>query len=130
MATVLLADDDAVLRDMYKMRLIREGFVVNEATDGHEVIEQAEKNRPDIILLDIMMPKMNGLDALKLLRTGEATAKIPVIIMTALAQDVSHMGSSGVQADSYISKSEILPDQVVERVKTVLAQAGNAKPQK
>lgn len=127
MAVVLLADDDAVLRDMYKMRLVREGFVVNEATNGREVVEMAEKIHPDIILLDIMMPKMNGLDALKVLRTGESTAHIPVIMMTALAQDVSRMGSSGIQADSYISKSEVLPDEVVARVKAVMQQSVNLK---
>jgi len=121
-SVVLIADDDAYLRDMYTMRLVREGFTVHQAIDGQEVIEQAEKLHPDIVLLDVMMPKMNGLDALKLLKSGEKTKDIPVIIMTALAQDLSQVNDAAQKAEGYISKPDVLPDQVVEQVKKVLEQ--------
>lgn len=121
MAVILLADDDVVLRDMYSMRLARERHVVHYATNGQEVIEQAETVRPDIILLDIMMPKMNGLDALKILKTGETTKHIPVIIMTALANDTSQFNTE-IQANDYISKSELGPDEIVRRVSSLLTQ--------
>ncbi len=120
MATVLIGDDDSSIRDMYAIRLVGAGFVVHQAMDGQDVLDQADKVHPDIILLDVMMPKMNGLDALKLLKSSDKTKDIPVVIMTALASDVSQMNDISHQANDYISKSDVLPDQMVERVKAIL----------
>ncbi len=122
MAVVLIGDDDSNLRDMYAVRLVQAGFVVHQAVDGQDVIEQADKVQPDLILLDVMMPKMNGLDALKLLKSGEKTKNTPVIIMTALAQDLSQTHDESRKADAYISKADVLPDQVVEKVQQILGQ--------
>lgn len=130
MPAVLLADDDAVLREMYKMRLTREGYIVHEAIDGQDTIAKAESTHPDIILLDVMMPRMNGLDALKILKSGQSTKNIPVIILTALAQDLSQLGADDMRAEDYITKSETIPDQVVEKVKTVLEQHKKTAPPK
>ncbi len=104
------------------MRLIAAGFVVHQAINGQEVLDQADKVHPDIILLDVMMPKMNGLDALKLLKSADKTKNIPVIITTALVSDVSQMSDATLKANDYISKSEVLPDQMLQRVKAVLDQ--------
>lgn len=120
MATVLIGDDDSSIRDMYAMRLVAAGFIVHQAIDGQDVLEQVDKVHPDIILLDVMMPKMNGLDVLKLLKSSDKTKTIPIIMMTALANDVSQMNDSSHQANDYISKSDVLPDQMVERVKAIL----------
>lgn len=129
MAVILIGDDDNNLRDMYAIRLVQAGFVVHQAIDGQDVIEQVDKVHPDLVLLDVMMPKMNGLDTLKLLKSGEKTKTVPVIIMTALAQDLSQTHDDSRKADAYISKPDILPDQVVEKVKQVLEQhRQSAKP--
>jgi len=128
-ATILLADDDMVLRDMYRMRLVREGYVVHEAVDGQDVLDKVKSAHPDLILLDIMMPKMNGLDVLKLLKSDKETQKIPVIILTALLQDLSQVNNSSGKADGYIIKSEVMPDQVVARVKQFLGPKSDTPAQ-
>src|SRR3989344_4209139 len=85
--SILLVDDDLTLREMYAERLKAEGFQVNSAKDGEEALQMASDNHPNIILLDIMMPKINGLDVLKKLKEQPDTKDIPVIVLTALIQD-------------------------------------------
>ena len=116
MATILLADDDKVLRDMYRLRLVGAGHVVYEATDGAMVVDEAKKTHPDLILLDVMMPKMNGLDVLKLLKSDKELQNIPVIVMTALSQDLSQTDTISNDAVGFVSKSETMPDQLVAKV--------------
>lgn len=120
MSTVLLADDDKVLRDMYKMRLVSAGYIVHEASDGAMVVDTVKQVHPDVILLDIMMPKMNGLDVLKLLKSDKEVENIPVLIMTALTQDMSQTDAIAKKASGFISKSEIMPDQVVAEVTKIV----------
>ncbi len=126
MATVLLADDDAILRDMYKMRLIKAGYVVHEAVNGQDVLDKVKETLPDLIILDVMMPKMNGLDVLKFLRSGDKTKHIPVIMLTAIMQDVSQLNDAASKADAYLIKSEVMPEQVVEQVGELLAKTPKA----
>lgn len=118
--SVLLVDDDLTLREMYSEQLKAEGFEVITAKDGEEALAQAKENRPNIILLDIMMPKINGLDVLKQLKEGSETKDIPVIVLTALIQDRERMESITRGADDYIVKSEIMPGEVIEKIKAVL----------
>jgi CheY-like chemotaxis protein len=120
MATILLADDDQVLRDMYRMRLVSAGYIVHEATDGVMVLEEVKKVLPNLILLDIMMPKMNGLDVLKMLKEDKETQNIPVIVMTALTQDLSQLDAITKKAVTVISKSETMPDQLVLAVNKIV----------
>ncbi|MDH4359094.1 MAG: response regulator, partial [Candidatus Berkelbacteria bacterium] len=84
---VLIVDDDITLRDMYAERLKAEGFEAEIAGNGDEGIEKAKSTQPDVILLDIMMPKTNGFNALEELKRDEATKNIPVIMLTALIQN-------------------------------------------
>jgi DNA-binding response OmpR family regulator len=118
--SILLVDDDLTLRDMYQERLRAEGFAVDIAKDGEEALQKAADSLPNIILLDIMMPKINGLDVLKKLREQEKTKNIPVIILTALIQDREKMESVTRGADDYIVKSETMPGDVIAKVKRVL----------
>lgn len=120
MATILLADDDKVLRDMYRLRLVGAGYIVYEATDGAMVVDEARKTHPNLILLDVMMPKMNGLDVLKLLKSDKELQNIPVIIMTALSQDLSQTDTIMNDAAGFISKSETMPDQLVLKVSQLI----------
>lgn len=118
--SILLVDDDLTLREMYSERLKAEGFVVETAKDGEEAFSKATDLKPNIILLDIMMPKINGLDVLKKLREQEGTKDIPVIVLTALIQDREKMESITRGADDYIVKSETMPGDVIAKVKNVL----------
>jgi DNA-binding response OmpR family regulator len=118
--SILLVDDDLTLREMYMERLKAEGFTVEMAKDGEEALEKAADLHPNIILLDIMMPKINGLDVLKKLKGSDQTRDIPVIVLTALIQDREKMESITRGADDYIVKSEMMPGDVIAKVKNLL----------
>lgn len=118
--SILLVDDDLTLREMYSERLKAEGFTVEMAKDGEEALAKAADLKPNIILLDIMMPKINGLDVLKKLKQDTATASIPVIVLTALIQDREKMESITRGADDYIVKSEMMPGDVIQKIKNIL----------
>ncbi|QQG49882.1 MAG: response regulator [Candidatus Berkelbacteria bacterium] len=118
--SILLVDDDLTLREMYSERLKAEGFSVEMAKDGEEALSMATELKPNIILLDIMMPKINGLDVLKKLKEQDETRSIPVIVLTALIQDREKMESITRGADDYIVKSEMMPGEVIEKVKNLL----------
>lgn len=123
--SVLLVDDDLALREMYSERLKAEGFVVEMAQDGEEALKKAGDVNPNIILLDIMMPKLNGLDVLKRLKENEATKAIPVIVLTALIQDREKFEGMTRGAADYLVKSETMPGEVVSKINRVLAGETN-----
>jgi len=118
--SILLVDDDMTLREMYAERLKTEGFQVVSAKDGEEALQIATESHPNIILLDIMMPKINGLDVLKKLKEQAETKDIPVIVLTALIQDRERMESVTRGADDYIVKSETMPGEVIQKVHALL----------
>ncbi len=122
--TILIVDDDITLREMYVERLRAEGFVVDSARDGEEAITRAKTGKPNIILLDIMMPKINGLDVLKMLKSDDETKDIPVLLLTALIQDIDKAKGLTSGADDYIVKSETMPGEVIEKIKNTLAKHG------
>ena len=121
--SILIVDDDLTLREMYVERLKMEGFAVESAKDGEEAIQKAKTDHPNIILLDIMMPKINGLDVLKMLKSDEETKNIPVLLLTALIQDIDKTKGLSSGADDYIVKSETMPGEVIEKIKTALAKS-------
>lgn len=118
--TILLVDDDFTLREMYGERLKAEGFQIVQASNGEEALQMAKKNKPNVILLDIMMPKINGFDVLKQLKTDDELKDIPVLILTALIQEVDKIQGQKLGADGYIIKSETMPGEVVEKIKKVI----------
>ena len=101
---ILVADDEPVNRELIKRRLEREGYHVLTARNGSEAVEQARASLPDLVILDVMMPEMDGMDACRLLKESEATHDIPVIFLS--ARDETEMKVSGLElgADDYISK--------------------------
>lgn len=117
---ILLVDDDLTLREMYDDRLKAEGFEIVQASNGEEAIAKAKETKPNIILLDVMMPKINGFDVLKELKEMPETKDIPVIILTALIQDVDKMQGKKLGAADYIVKSETMPGEVIAKIKKVL----------
>lgn len=121
--TVLIADDDITLRDMYQTRLETDGYKVLVAADGEETLSVIKEQNPEVVLLDIMMPKMNGLDVLAQMKKDESMKNIPVIILTALIQDLTKVKSLMSGADDYLMKSEVMPGEVIKKVEKVLAKA-------
>ena len=121
---LLVADDDVTLRELYEERMRTEGYIILSAVDGEEAIQKAASEHPDVILLDVMMPKINGIDAMRMLREKEETANIPIIILTALIQEIDKIRDMMKPGDGYLIKSEIVPKDVVEKVKEALAAKG------
>jgi DNA-binding response OmpR family regulator len=114
---VLLVEDDNYLADVYRTRLIAEGFDVNRVADGEQALATALKYRPDIILLDIMMPQVGGFDVLDILRNTPETAKTKIIMVTALGQPADQKRAKELGADDYLIKSQVLISDVVDKIK-------------
>jgi len=119
---ILLVDDDLTLREMYGERLKVEGFEIVQASNGEEALQQAKEVNPNVILLDIMMPKINGFDVLRQLKEDPELKDIPVIILTALIQDVDRLQGKKLGAADYIVKSETMPGEVIAKIQGVLGQ--------
>lgn len=119
---ILLVDDDLTLREMYEERLKAEGFDIIQASNGEEAMQKAKESKPNIILLDIMMPKINGFDVLKDLKADADLKDIPVIVLTALIQDVDRVQGKKLGAVDYIVKSETMPGEVISKIKNAIGQ--------
>ena len=118
---LLLVEDDPLMLRMYEKIFKFEGYQVDTAKDGEEGLEKAKTQKPVVILLDIMMPKMNGIEMLEKLKKGPDTKSIPVVVLTNLAgtEDAEKVMSLG--AVKYIIKSEHEPREIVDIVKQILA---------
>jgi len=117
---ILLVEDDEPLRGMYKERFSKENFQVMTAENGEEAIEVALREVPELILLDLFLPKKGGLSTLEVLKSQPATRNIPVIILTAYPREEYREKGMRDGAIMFISKSEMVPGEVVEKVKEVL----------
>lgn len=117
---VLIVDDDQTLCDMYSERLKAEGFDVVVAHNGEEGAAKAVEYLPDVILLDLMMPKVNGFNTLEILKSTQETKDIPVLLLTALIQEENKKRGIQAGAEDYIIKSETMPGAVIEKIKSVV----------
>ena len=124
---ILVVEDDFFVRDLYTRELTREGFEVSTAEDGAEGLLQATEEKPDLILLDIMLPKMSGLDVLKTLQEKEETKGIPVVLLTNLGQDSVIREGFTLGAIGYLIKAAHTPTQIIEEVKKFLKESSNPK---
>ena len=122
MTKVLLVEDDVALRDIYSARFMAEDFDVVTASDGEMALTQAVKERPDLIILDVMMPKISGFDVLDILRATPETKATKVIMMTALSQNSDIDKGKSLGADEYLVKSQVTLTDVIEKAKEVLAR--------
>ena len=123
---IMLVEDDRTLAEMYTIRLKAEDFEVLHVENGKIALEEMSHFKPDLILLDIMMPEMNGIDVLKYLRAQKETKFIPVFLLTALSQARDRAVGMESGADGFIVKSEVMPKEVCERVKVALDAASIA----
>jgi len=123
MAKILLVEDDKSLREIYGVRLMAEGYEIVSAGDGEEALAMAIKERPDLIVSDVMMPKISGFDMLDILRSTTETKDVKVIMMTALSSDDQRARGEALGADRYLVKSQVGIEDVVRTVHDVLGDA-------
>lgn len=120
MIKIAIIEDDSVISQMYRMKFEADGFDVQLANNGKRGVALVENFLPDMILLDLQMPEMNGVDALEIIRKKDWGKNIPVIILTNLGEEESPKELRALGIHSYIVKANLTPRQVVQRVKEAL----------
>ncbi len=128
MTKILLVEDDKSLREIYGVRLLAEGYDIVSAGDGEEALAMAIKERPQLIVSDVMMPKISGFDMLDILRSTTETKDIKVIMMTALSSEDQRARGEALGANRYLVKSQVGIEDVVRTVHEVLGDALVATP--
>lgn len=121
MISVLIADDDTDIRDLVQFKLEQAGFEVTAVDNGLAALSAARRDPPDLVVLDVMMPGMSGIDVCQELRRDQHTAGLPIILLTARAQEGDVEIGFGVGADDYIVKP-FSPRELLNRVEAVLAR--------
>ena len=120
MTKIAIIEDDQVINQMYRMKFEAAGFDVATASDGEAGVAIVKKFHPDLILRDLQMPNMNGVEALSLIRALPSHKQTPVIVLTNLGEEEAPDGLRKLGVHSYIVKADFTPRQVVERVKHAL----------
>lgn len=118
---VLAADDDPDILELVAFRLERSGYTVLQARDGEEALQMALESKPDLAVLDVMMPKLDGFELTRRLRAEEATSRMPIILLTARAQDADVQQGFDAGADDYIRKP-FSPQELRSRVQAILGR--------
>lgn len=121
--TIMIVEDDSFVMDIYKTKLSQEGFSVIEAENGVEALKKLKNEKPDILLLDIVMPYMDGLEVLKKIKENEDTKNIPVVLLTNLSQKEEVDKGMELGAMDYLIKSHFTPSEVLEKIKSCLTDA-------
>ncbi|MDB5178847.1 MAG: chemotaxis protein CheY [Patescibacteria group bacterium] len=116
-ARILLVEDDLALATAYKVRMEAEGFDIHHCPNGEEAMQEALRYHPDLILLDIMMPKISGFDVLDILRNTKETAHTKIIILTALSQPSDRQRAKDLGADEFLVKSQAVIADVMKRIR-------------
>jgi DNA-binding response OmpR family regulator len=114
---LLLVEDDNALANVYTTRLQTEGFDVRRVANGEEALAAALNYKPDLIILDVMMPKVSGFDVLDILRNTPETTNIKIVMLTALSQDSDKERAQSLGVDDYLVKSQVVIADVIERIK-------------
>ncbi|HSX24279.1 MAG TPA: response regulator [Candidatus Saccharimonadales bacterium] len=117
---ILLVEDDDALASVYQVRLQAEGFDTKRVPNGEDALAVALEYHPDLILLDVMMPKVSGFDVLDILRNTPETTNVKVIMLTALSQDSDKQRAESLGVDDYLVKSQVVIADVVDRIKSHL----------
>ncbi|MCA9344743.1 response regulator [Candidatus Saccharibacteria bacterium] len=118
---ILLVEDDDALASVYQTRLQAEGFEIRREPNGEQALDSAKEYKPDLVVLDVMMPKVSGFDVLDILKNTPETANIKIVMLTALSQDSDKERAQSLGADDYLVKSQVVIADVVEKIKHHLA---------
>lgn len=124
MAKILLVEDDNNLREIYEARLQAEGYTIVSARDGEEALVVAKAERPDLVISDVMMPKISGFEMLDILRNTEGLQHVKVIMLTALGQSEDQQRADKLGADRYLVKSQVTLEDIVNVSQQLLQDAG------
>jgi len=124
---VLIADDDLLLAELLRHKLTQQGYEVLHVTDGQSAVDSAQQDRPDLIVLDIMMPNMNGIEALRHLGQFAETRDIPVLMLTARKKEQDVLEALQLGVEEYLVKP-FSPDELVARMRKILAAAQRSTP--
>ncbi|MDX9892808.1 MAG: response regulator [Patescibacteria group bacterium] len=119
---ILLVEDDEFLSELYATKLGLEGYEVILASDGEKGLKLIKEKQPDLILLDIILPKLDGFEILSKIKADKILKKIPVILLTNLSQKDEVKRGLDLGADDYLIKAHFMPSEVVKKIKQVLAQ--------
>ncbi len=117
---ILLVEDDNALAGVYVNRLTAEGFDVRRVDNGEDALANAVEFHPDLIVLDVMMPKISGFEVLDILKNTPATAQIKVMMLTALGQETDQKKAKDLGADDYLVKSQIATNEVIKRIESLV----------
>ncbi len=128
MSKIMVVEDDASLREIYSIRITAEGYEVVSAGDGEEALAMAVREKPDLILSDVMMPKISGFDMLDILRSTPETSGIKVVMMTALSAEDQRQRGERLGADRYLVKSQVGIEDVVNTIHEVLGDRAVPAP--
>ena len=129
MKKVLLVEDDQALAGVYITRLQAEGFDVRHVPNGEDALTNTLEYKPDLILLDVMMPKISGFDVLDILRNTPETANVRIIMLTALSQESDIAKAKDLGVDDYLVKSQVVIADVVARIKYHLGISSSPTPE-
>lgn len=114
---ILLVEDDDALANVYLTRLQAEGFDVRRVVNGEDALVSALEYHPDLVLLDVMMPKVSGFEVLDIIRNTPETANLKVVMLTALSQEADKERAESLGADEYLVKSQVVIADVIDRIK-------------
>ncbi len=120
---ILFVEDDDALASVYMVRLEAEGFEIHRVANGEDALAAAVSFKPDLVLLDVMMPKIGGFDVLDILRNTPETANLKVVMLTALSQDSDKKRAEALGVDDYLVKSQVVITEVIDRIKKHLGVA-------
>lgn len=120
---ILFVEDDDALASVYLVRLQAEGFEVQRVANGEDALATAISFKPDLVLLDVMMPKVSGFDVLDILRNTPETANLKIVMLTALSQESDKKRAQDLGVDEYLVKSQVVIGDVIERIRKHLGVA-------
>lgn len=118
--TILIIEDDKFLRELISQKLKKEGFTISEAVDGEKGVTKAKTEKPDLILLDLILPGIDGFEVLAGIKKDHTVAGIPVIILSNLGQKEDIERGFNLGAVDYLIKAHFTPGEIIKKIKTVL----------
>lgn len=117
---ILIVEDDKFLRELISRKLLGEGFKIDEAIDGEEGLKKLQESKPDLILLDLILPGLDGFDVLQRIKDDPSTASIPVLILSNLGQKDEIERGLKLGAVDFLVKAHFTPEEIVQKIKQVL----------
>lgn len=117
---ILIVEDDKFLRELISQKLLKEGYKVSEAVDGEEGIKKVKEEKPDLVLLDLILPGIDGFEVLSKMKEDTALAQIPVIILSNLGQKDDVERGLKLGAVDYLIKAHFTPGEIIDKIKTAL----------